>query len=461
MNVEYREIESTLAQIQISVKKEDLEPKVKKALNELTRTAHIKGFRPGHAPAGMIRKMYGDSVLFEEVNKLLNGALTGYIQEKELKTLGQPLPLDGQKLDVRMDQINDFDFTFEIGLAPNVTLDFLSSLGPFTRYQIAVEDKLVMDEIENIRKRYATYAYPEQVELNDIITFDIKELNADGSVKEGGIETSSSIMTDLVKESWQSKMIGLKKDDTLELNAFDLMDRDREAIAKNILNLSDAQAIESAGDFYRFTVTNIMRNEPAEINEEFFTKVYGEGGIQSLDDMKAEIARDFSSYYEGQARVLLVNALYQAIMDQVSLPIPEDFLKRWLLTSNEQKMTAEQIDNEFPVFRKQLRWDLISGEVVRQQQFIVSAEELEERVRQDVMKQLYSYGLRNLGGEWVDNFVQKQLQDSKVLDRTEGQILDDKVLDYLISQIRTTDESITLEAFNDLVKVQNEKVKQG
>ena len=461
MNVEYREKDATLAQIQISVQKEDLEPRVRKALHDVAKKAHIKGFRPGFAPVGMIRKLYGESVLFEEVNKILNDALTGYIQENNMKTLGQPLPVEGQKLDVQLDRISDFDFTFEVGLAPKVDLGFLSGLGPFTRYQITVEDKAVEDEIENIRKRYATYAYPEQAELNDIITFEIRELNADGSEKEGGIETSSSIMTDLLKEHWQSKLVGVKKGDVLELDVFDLMDRDRDALAKNILNLSDENAIASAGNTYRLTVSNIMRNEPAPINDEFFTKVYGEGGVNTLEDMKAEISRDFSSYYEGQAKVLLVNALYQALMDNVSLPLAEEFLKRWLISSNDKKLTVEQVEQEFPLFCKQLRWDLISGEVVKQQSLGVSVEELKERVRQDVLKQLYSYGLRNMGGEWVENFVQKQLQDNKVLDRTEGQILDDKVIDYLITQVKTQEEAISLDAFNELVKAQNEKVKQG
>jgi len=203
-------------------------------------------------------------------------------------------------------------------------------------------------------------------------------------------------------------------------------------------------------------VNNITRALPADLDEEFFQKAFGEGGAKTEAEMHDNIRKDLDSYFEGRTDVVLVNDLYRGIMDNLNFPLPEDFLKRWIKINNEQEATDEQVENEFPTFAKQLRWQLITSLISREQNFEVTSEELEEKVRIQTFQQLYSYGLKNFGEDWVESFVQKQLKDKEYVRKTHDQLLDDKVFGYIKGKVSLLEQLISLEVFNDMVQKANE-----
>lgn len=452
MQITQEKIDQLRSKVRVSLKKEDYEPKVKKQIKTLAKQVQIKGFRPGMVPLDMVKKMYGNSVLAEELNNILNDEVYKYLNDNNIDIIASPIPADGQKLDVNINALNDIEFDYEIGHAPAISLDFIEKGTSFNKYKIQVEESMINDEIDRIRKRFSSYEYPENVGENDILTFSIEELNADGTVKEGGISTVSSIMVELLKEQYRPTVLALKKQDSFEANVFDLMDRDRESMAKNILNMNDLTQLDAVGDRFKLTLNNITRSVPAEINEEFFVKVYGETGPRTEAEMREQIKGDLEAYFDGQTDSYLVNDLYKAIMEQVEFPLPDDFLKRWIKLTNEKPITDEDLDKDYGGFAKGLRWSLIQRKVINEQNLQVTEEEIRDRVRVNVIQQLYGYGLKGIGDEWIEQFVQKQLADKKVVSQTSEQLAEDKVLNYIKSKVQLTEKPVSLNAFKQMVE---------
>ena len=234
MNITQEKTGDLKSLVRIKLKREDYEPKVMEQIKKLAKKADIKGFRKGMVPAGVVKKMYGNSVVAEEINKSLNDQMWQYLQENKIDVLGQPIPAaDQAMLDIDINNMQDIDFAYEVGLAPEIDLSYIETAKPFDKYKIIVTDAMIDEEIERIRKRFATYEYPESVEQNDILSLTIEELNEDGSIKEGGVSTVSSVMMDLIKKDHQAAFLALKKQDSLEANVWDIIDRDREGIAQN------------------------------------------------------------------------------------------------------------------------------------------------------------------------------------------------------------------------------------
>ena len=219
-----------------------------------------------------------------------------------------------------------------------------------------------------------------------------------------------------------------------------------------MLAVKEGETPESISEKFRFTLNNITRSVPAVINEEFFVKVYGENGPKTEQEMRDLIKTDLEAYLSGQTDSYLTNELHKAMMEKTELPLPDDFLKRWVKTANEKEVTEEQIESEYPMFAKQLRWDLIVKKIVKDQNLNVTAEELKEKVKAEVISQMYGYGLRNIGDEWIGQFIDKQMKDKQYTDKMADRILDEKTLDYIKSRVTLTEKPITFNEFKELVE---------
>jgi trigger factor len=454
MTVTEEKVDSLLSKVRVNLKKEDYEPNVKKQIRTLAKQVSVKGFRPGMVPLDMVKKMHGNSVLVEELNKVLNDEVYKYINDNKIEIIASPIPASGQKLDIDINSLKDIDFAFELAIAPNVDLSFIENAS-FTKYRIKAEEKMLNEEVDRIQKRFATYEYPEVVGDTDVLTFSVEELNADGTPREGGQNTVTTLTVDLLKDEVKSKVLPLKKQDSFEYNVFELMDRDREAVAKNILNMNDLSKLSEVGTYFKLTLNNITRSVPAVINEEFFVKVYGENGPKTEEEMRANIKSDLEAYFDGQTDSFLVNDIYKLILEKANFPLPDEFLKRWIEITNEKPVTAEEIENDYPGFTKSLRWSLVQRKVVTEQKIEITQEEVTGKVRANLIQQLYGYGMKNIGEDWVEQFVQKQLADKKVVSQTREQLLEDKVLNYIKSQVQLTDKETTLDEFKALVEKVN------
>ncbi len=439
-----------LAKVRVNLKKEDYEPNVKKQIKTLAKQVAIKGFRPGMVPLDLVKKMYGNGVLVEELNKVLNDEVYKYINDNKIEIIASPIPANDQKLDIDINSLKDVDFEYELALAPAIDLGFIENEA-FTKYKIKAEEKMLDEEVERVQKRFATYEYPETVGETDVLTFSIEELNADGTPKEGGQNTVTTLTVDLLKDDAKAKVLPLKKQESFEYNVFDLMDRDREAIAKNVLNMNDLTKLPEVGTNFKLTLNNITRSVPAVVNEEFFAKAYGENGPKSIEEMRTNIKNDLEAYFDGQTDSFLVNDIYKAIIEKSEFPLPDAFLKRWISITNEKPVSEEEVERDYPGFVKSLRWSLVQRKVIKENGINVTQEEITDRVRANMIQQLYGYGLKNVGEEWVEQFVQKQLGDKKVVEQTHEQLLGDKVLENLKSKVKLNEKEVTLDEFKALV----------
>ena len=455
MTITQEKIDNLLTKVKVSLAKEDYEPEVKKQIKQLSKQVQVKGFRPGMVPLDLVKKMYGNSVLADELNKKLNDEVYKYIGDNKLDIIASPIPVEGQKLDIDINNIQDVNFDYELANAPAVDLSYLETAPAFTKHKITVEDSMIDEEIMRTRRQFATYEYPDTIEEKDTLSFSIEELNADGSIKEGGISTVSSVSAELMKDDMKQIVMAMKKQDVITANVFDIMDREKEAIAKNILNMTDLSQLDSVSDKFQFTLNNITRSKPAEINEEFFVKVYGENGIKSEADMRANIKADLETFFDGRTDTLLINDIYKTIIENANFPLPETFLKRWIKLTNEKEISEEEIERDFPQFAKSLCWNLVQRKVVTENDIKITQEEVTERVRMQVIQQLYGYGLKNIGEEWVEQFIQKQLSDRKNVEQTREQLLEDKVLAYIKSKVKLNETPISFEAFKVMVEAQN------
>jgi trigger factor len=461
MNITQEKTGDLKSLVRITLKKEDYEPKVLEQIKKLAKKADIKGFRKGMVPMGVVKKMYGNSVLAEEINKDLNDQMWKYLQENKIDVLGQPIPATDQPLlDIDINNMKDVNFAYEVGLAPEIDMSYIETAEPFDKYKINITDQMIDEEVERIRKRFATYEYPESVEQNDILSITIEELNEDGSIKEGGVSTVSSVMMDLIKKEHQAAFLALKKQDSIEGNIWDMVDRDREGIAKNILNQTDVTHTEHIGNKFKLTLNNITRSKPSEVNEEFFVKVYGENGPKTEADMRENIKKELDAYFDGQTDGYLINDLYKGIIENVNFPLPDDFMKRWIMVANEKDVTEEEVDKDYPKFAKQLRWDLITRKIIRENNIENTPEEVKEQVRMKTIQQLHGYGLRDLGGDWVEQFISKQMADKEQIKQTGEQLLTDKVMMLIKSKVKLKEKPISLEGFKLMADTVNAAAEQ-
>lgn len=452
MAVRFEKTSPNSATLKVEIKKESYEKKINDSIKRVAKQVTMKGFRPGLAPLGLVKKMYGTSVLAEEVERLLNGEVFSYLADNKIDILGQPMPAASQELlDLDINNIKDIEFNYDLGLAPEVKFDYINSKPTFTKYKVTIEDKMIDEEVDRLRKRASTYEYPETVAEGDILSFTIEELNDAGEVKEGGVSNVTSITPDMFKADFRTGVLALKKHESLSANLFDVLDRSREDVVKHILGVNDTEKAASLGNQYKLTLNNITRAVPAELNADFFAKTYGEGVVSSEAEMRDRIKADLEDYFSGQTDSYLINELYKTLMEKIELPLPDEFLKRWVKAANKD-VTEDQIEKDYEGFSKQIRWNLITKKIINEQQLNVTKEELRAKAEAEIMAQLYGYGMRDLGSDWIGQFVDKQLADKKYTEQLNERILDDKALLYVKTQVNLKETPISFEEFKSLAE---------
>lgn len=455
MSVYQEKIGDLQSKLVVDLKKADYEPKIKSALNKLSKQIVLKGFRPGMAPVSLVKKLYGNSLLFEEVQKILNEEVNKFIEENKLEILAQPLPAADQKIDWNINELKDINFAFEVGHAPTFDLSYLDQAPSFTKYKIKVEEKMINDELDRLRKRFAKHESTELVGENDILTLEFQELDNNGNPKEEGYRTTSTIMVEIVKPEFKPLFFNLKKQDSTNINVLEVFDRDKEGVAKFVLNLKNVAELEALNPDFKITLINITRSIPADLNEEFFSKAFGPNGPKTEEEARTFIANDLEAYFDGKADVFLVNDIYRAMMQNIDFPLPDEFLKRWIFVTNDKPITPEQIESDYPTFSKQLRWDLITARITKEQNYQVTEEELLEKVRQETLQILSGYGLTGMGYDWIEGFVQRQMKDKEYVRKAHDKVLDAKVIAFIKSKVNLVEQPISLEEFNAMVQKEN------
>ena len=437
--------------ITVTVSKDDYLPSFEKALKQYARSANVPGFRKGMVPPGVIKKMHGASVFSDEVLKSIEKGLMDYLNQEKLDIFAQPMPStenDPAKLD--MNNPVDYSFAFEVGLKPGFELADLGKM-KLTRYKVEVTDQMIDEEVKRLQSRLGKMTEPETISSDEnVLNLTFEESDAQGNPVENGISKENSLLVKYFREPRRMELLGKKKSDVLVIQLKDgFEDKEREWLINDLgLDKEDPAAIEK---YFKLTITKIGLVENRELNEEFFGEVYPGKEIKTDAEFRDQIKSEIEKYWDAQSRNYLHHELYHALIDETRIEFPEGFLKRWLQSGGEKPKSTEQVEEEFPVFKNQLTWTLISDKMIRENNLEVSDEELREYLKNQVLSY---FGAMPQGTDlgWMDSYVDRMMKDEQQVEGAYRRLITEKVFQWAETKIQPEEKPIGAEDFQKLQK---------
>jgi trigger factor len=441
MNITKQDIDQLNAEIKISVTPEDYQERVNEGIKKVQRQANMPGFRPGKVPAGLIKKQYGTQILVDEINKLLNDSIYKYIEENKIEILGNPLPKDQTSVDFTKQ--TDFEFVYQLGLAPRFDVK-LDPSATFTYKTVKVDDELVNKYIKDIRKNYGKPANPEVSGEKDVVFVDINELDETGAIKAGGIFKSTSLSYERIKnESAKAKLLGLKKDDKVVININDLYD---STVDKSVSLGIEKEYAETANSDLQLTVKNISRMEEAELDQELFDKVYGPGAVQNEEEFRNKIKHELGLMFHADSDRFLKTEVEKKLVETTNLQLPDSFLKRWLAVANEKPITEEEIEKDYPNYAKAMQWRLIENKIIKDNNLQVTPEEAKEEAKTFIRGEYSRYG-QTPTDEDLEKISKDLLSKEKDAQRIFENLYSKKVLDLIKEKCTLQTKEVSYEDF--------------
>lgn len=436
--------------IAIELEKPDYQENVDKSLNQFRQRANIPGFRQGKVPKGIIRKMYGKSILAEEINKLVSDELYKYVKENELNILGDPLPnKDGQKA-IDFDKDENFEFKFDIALAPEFELP-LDTSDTLVHYNVKLEDDLLDKQYDAYKQNYGSYKKVEgEAVETDLIKGKISEID-DGEPKENLIEIENGmIMPSYIKdEETKKKFVGAKAGDTVVFNPKTAF-CDNAAEIASLLQIAKENVADVNSDF-SFEVKEITRYEEAAMEQELFDKVLGEGVVSSEEEFKAKVTELLNNQFKPAADNLFMKSARELILKKLEdVEFPDVFLKRWLLVAN-KKNTAETIENDYPKIVEDLKYRLSKEKIVKEQDIKIENSDLETFTAEVVRAQYAQYGMNNVPADVLENHVKRMLGDQNTVRNMYDQLVEKKVTEWLKQTVTVNEKEIPSKDFEKLL----------
>lgn len=449
-NVVREEIDSLNSVLTITLEKAEVENKLKSELNKYKDKAQMKGFRKGKTPEGMLRKLYGKGLLADIVNNSLQSQLYEYITENKLEVLGQPIPSeDHPEIDLDPIQVSDYTFKFDVAVAPEFEIKGIDASDVYSKYKVEISDERVEEELIKARKRFGKRIVSEsEIQEEDMVKLQIAELDGD-AVKEDGLSNSFSLLLANAEDAAKATLLSQKVGDTLNLNLFELeKDRDEDFVRRYFLGLDKEDEREVSNRVFQVTIEEASRVEPAEMGEEFYNTYFGEGRVTTEEEAREAIRLDYGQYFDQQANALLFRDMQEKLLELNQLPLPEAFLKRWLLTSSENP-NPEAIEKGFESFAKSLQWSLIRNKAARLFGIQVTEEDLQRYFANRVLS--YFGGQLN-DMNLINGMVDRLMQDEKQVDQAGDEVLLDK-LQAAISAVVTVDpKPVAEEEFLEILR---------
>ncbi|MEQ9101163.1 MAG: trigger factor [Imperialibacter sp.] len=441
MDIQLDKITKTEALIKIKVSETDYQPKVEEKIREYSRKASIKGFRPGKVPQGMIRKMYGKSILVDEVNHMLSHKVSDYIKDNKLEIIGEPLPNVEKAQDIDWDVQKDFEFEYNVGLVDEFSID-LSKKVSVTSYSIKVDKKLIAETVENLKSQFGETSDQETAAEGDNL-FGV--LKGEDDAKEESIV----LYADKLSPKEAKKLVGVTKGAVVEVDIKKLFKEESDlAIA---LGITKDEAKKLKGK-YTFEVKNISRVAKAEVNQELFDKTFGKDAVKSNEEFEQKIKETISENYQQETDMFLDRSIRNEMIKNTKLELPDSFLKSWLLRTNEGQLTPEDIEKEFDAYTKELKWSLIRNKISKDQDLKIEHEDVMEEARKLIRRQLAGSGMGSQFESSIDMFVNNYLQGENGDNymKVHNQVQTLKVMEYIKSQVTIKSKEVSLDDFRDL-----------
>jgi|TARA_B110000037_G_scaffold222938_1_gene300683 trigger factor len=434
MNITKESIDALNAVVKIEISEVDYQEKVATVLKDYSKKVDVPGFRKGHVPMGMVKKQYGKSVMMDEVNKLIQDSLNKFITEEKLDILGNPLPKAQD--DFSWDK-QEYSFEFELGLVPAFEVN-LNSKKKITQYTIVADDELIKKEVENLQQRFGKMSAKDAIE---------KGVNITGTFvnEEKEIEKKYSFLLEDIKgKPNQKKLVGQAAGGVVALKTKGLFEDDHKLMGATGLSHDDVHGLEIP---LTFTIEDITFTELAVLDQELFDKIFGEGKVTSASELREKIKEDAEKQFESQADQQLLNAITEYLIENTKFDLPADFLKKWLAVAGENPLTEEQATEEFEKSEKGLRYQLIEGNVIKENNLQVTFEELKDYAKGFIKDQMAQYGNLNPEEKELEDIADRVLGNQEEAKKLQDQLISKKLLDFYKENITFKIKEITYDNF--------------
>ncbi|MET6991477.1 trigger factor [Sediminicola arcticus] len=434
MNITKEQIDELNAVVKVAITKDDYNDKVENILKDYRKQANIPGFRKGQVPMGLIKKQYGKAVLVDEVNKLLQDNLNKYLTEEKLDVLGNPLPKQQDNFNW---DAEDLDFEFELGLAPSFEIN-LKSKKAITHYQIVADKKMIDEQIERIQKQYGKLVNKPEAGKKDEITGFFKN-------EEEGVDKKSTLELDQISNKKAiNSLLGKKAGDVVTLKTKGLFKEDD--LLANVLGIQ-ADKAEKLDIEVTFTVEEINEREPAKLDQELFDKLFGKDVVTSKKELEARIKEDSEKQFEQQADQKLLNDVTEHFIDSTKFDLPADFLTKWIQSTGEKPLSEEEAKVEYEKSEKGLRYQLIEGKIIKENDIQVQFDELKDFAKGFIKTQMAQFGQLDPKEEELDSIAARVLSNKDEVRRLSEQLMSQKLLKLYKEKANLKTKEVTYENF--------------
>ncbi|MGV3460062.1 MAG: trigger factor [Flavobacterium sp.] len=434
MSITKKQVDNLNAVVTVEIKKGDYAPKVEKVLQDYRKNASIPGFRKGAVPMSLIQKQYGKAVLLDEVNKMLQEKLNDYLVAEKLDILGNPLPKVTEDFNWDAD---DYSFDFELGLAPEFSVD-LAAKNDVTKYDIKADDKMLDEQVERIQKQFGKLVSKDTVEEGD----DIRGVFTN---KEKGINNEATITTEIFKDKKAAKkFIGKKVGDVVTVSTKGLFDDDHKLMDYLKVDHDDVHGLDVEVDF---KIEEINTSELAELNQELFDKLFGEGNVTSVEQLREKIKEDAEQQFAQQSDQKFLNDVTEALINNTKFDLPAEFLKKWIQTVGENPISAEEAEAEYGKSENGLRYQLIEGKIITENNLQTSFEDLKAYTSEVIKKQMAQFGQMNPTDADVENIVARVLSNQEEVKRLSEQVMSEKMLNLFKDKVKYKTKEVSYQDF--------------
>ncbi|WP_281989975.1 trigger factor [Aquimarina aggregata] len=434
MNISKEQVDDLNAVVTVDIAKEDYSEKVDKILMDYRKNANIPGFRKGHVPMGLVKKQYGKAVLVDEVNKLLQDALNKYLTEEKLDVLGNPLPKEQENFDW---ETENYSFEFELGLAPKFEVK-LGGKKAITHYKIVANDEMIENQLKTIQKQYGKLVPKDVAEKEDLVagTFvnEEKEINNAATVELEKIKGKKNL----------DKFLKAKVGDTITLKTKGLFTDDHNLINALKINQDEAHDLDIE---VSFTVSEINTQELADLDQELFDKLYGPGVITSVTDLKAKIKEDAEKQFVQQSDQQLLNAITEHTLENTNFELPVEFLQKWIRATGEQPLTEDEAKDEYEKSEKGLRYQLIEGKIINDNNLQVTFEELKDFAKDLIKGQMAQFGQNSPEEKELEDIAARILSNQDEVKRMSEQLMSQKLLNFYKENAKLKTKEVTFDEF--------------
>ncbi len=436
MKVSKKDIDKLNSVLSVEIQKKDYESNVDKVLKDYRKRANIPGFRKGHTPISLIKKQYGMSVKVDEINKLMQKSLSEYINTEKLAILGNPIPVEKNEIDWNSDVLS---FDFEIGLSPEFDVN-LKNKKAIPSYEIDVDKKMIDDQIKNIQNQYGKLVSRDKVE-------DGFEINGTFSNEEFEVENRSNFKLENVKGKSNKEILSnLKLGESVDLKTKGLFKNESDLSFHLKLNDENKDKIKTVN----FSLNEINERQPADLDQDLFDKLFGKDSVKTVTELKKKLKSDAESNFVNQTDQKLFNDVTEYLIENTKFNLPDEFLKKWMQTAGEKKLSVVEAELEYEKSEKGLRYQLIEAKLIEQNDIKIDPSQIKNFAKELIKSQMKQYGQNNPDEKELESISQRILSNKEEVKRISDQLLSKKLIELFKSNLKFKNNKVTYDKFIEM-----------